>query len=348
MLDELGRCVVLQSDSGKWNPKVVVDDGRACSAWAQADLDPDVPGEELYVAGGTGNLHQAVHRGKEGWVSRLVGAAPRSPVLEARGRRLRFRPPRRRDACVHELGPGLRGPATRGRGRHLPPRADRRPGIARARRRPPAGRAGGRPRVAVILQNGEVALVSMTASGIERRALCAEPMSLARIARKKPADEAAVGAPEAEVVYVARVDGLILRFSEREDGAWAREIVFAGPQGPRGLAAGRFDADPRTETVAVFGYSKKVHVLSRRPGEAWRAECAYTDPGGGHWLAAAELDGRNATDELVGGGFSYHVFMVAREAGYGLAGVPGDPDVSPAARRSEAEAAAPPAPARRE
>jgi len=151
-------------------------------------------------------------------------------------------------------------------------------------------------------------------------------MSIARIARRSAARPTPTGEPE--VVYVARTDGLILRFAERDDGGWSREMIYAGPQGPRGLAAGRFDADPRVETVAVFGYSKKVQLLSRRPGEPWRAETIYTDFGGGHWLAAGELDGRNATDELVGGGFSYHVFMVAREPGYGLGDVPSDPDAA--------------------
>jgi hypothetical protein len=321
VLDEKGRCVLLQSDSGKWSPKVVVEDGKASSAWASGDLDARVEGRELYVGGGAGNLYQVVNRGRRGWETNLVASVPDVPLSKlVLGDLVPSRPGNEMLAFTN-TGPVYEVSA---------PSADdgrfrmEEIGDLGARARDAVllpGAAGRPPRVAVVLQSGEVALVTRTEAGIARTALCEEPMSIARIARRRSEGP--------EVVYVARVDGLILRFAEKEDGAWTREMIYAGPQGPRGLAAGRFDADPRKETIAVFGYSKKVQMLSRRPGEAWRAETLYADTGGGHWLAAAELDGRNATDELVGGGFSYHVFMVAREPGYGLPGVPVDPDAPP-------------------
>ena len=332
VLDEKGRCVLLQLDSGKWSAQVVVEDGRACSAWANGDLDPRVDGTELYVGGGGGNLYQVVHHRTTGYVTTLVAAMPGAALsklvladlVPARpghemlaftnnGPVYEVRPDGKDRGFKFELIGDL---GTRARDAVLLPASRTRP-----------------PRMAVVLQTGEVALVTRTEQGMERTALCREPMSIARIARKPPARRSGAGAAGgedgAEVVYVARCDGLVLRFAERPDGAWTRDILFAGPQGPRGLCAGRFDADPRVETVAVFGYSKKVQLLSARPGEPWRMETLFTDVGGGHWLAAVELDGRNTTDEMIGGGFSYHVFTLGRAPGYGLADVPTDPEGTP-------------------
>ena len=65
------------------------------------------------------------------------------------------------------------------------------------------------------------------------------------------------------VLYTTHDDGRILRH-ERGDAGWKTATIYLGPEGPRGIAAGRFDADPAVETVAVFGYSGKVQLLSRR------------------------------------------------------------------------------------
>lgn len=119
------------------------------------------------------------------------------------------------------------------------------------------------------------------------------------------------------MLYATRDDGLVLRF-EQEGSTWQRELVYAGPQGPRGIAAGRFDADPAVETVAVFGYSARVELLSRRAGEPWRVETLLEDRDKGHWLETAELDGRNATDELLCSGYGKRVLLLARAPGHGL------------------------------
>ncbi len=333
VLDEKGRCIILQSDSGKWSSTVVVEDGRSCSAWAHGDVDPRVEGTEVYVGGGSGNVYQVVHQGRKGWSTVMVGTIPDASLskfivgdvngahpgnemiaLTNNGPIYEIRVDAKDQGFVFEQIGDL---GSRCRDAVLLPGDSRKP-----------------PRVAALLQTGEVALVTRTEKGFDRKPLCSEPMSIARIARKPTAKRTGPGGVEGggaepEVVYVARTDGLILRFAERPDGTWMRDMIYAGPTGPRGLAAGNFDSDPRTETVAVFGYSKKVQLLTARPGEPWHVETIHTDFGGGHWLAAVELDGRNSTDELVGGGFSFHVFMVARTPGYGLADVAADPDPQP-------------------
>ena len=121
------------------------------------------------------------------------------------------------------------------------------------------------------------------------------------------------------VFYVGLDDGRVLRLARGPggpggSGEWITETVYSGPQGLRGLVAGRFHADPDMETLAVFGYSAEVVLLSRRPGEDWKHETLFVDRERGHWLAVAELDGRNTTDEILGSGYGGRVFLLSRPA----------------------------------
>ena len=72
--------------------------------------------------------------------------------------------------------------------------------------------------------------------------------------------------------------------------AWTSALVYAGPQGVRGLAAGRFDPDPHAETVAVFGYSGLVQLLRRTP-QGWTVESIFDYGDKGHWLGVAIIMG---------------------------------------------------------
>jgi hypothetical protein len=101
---------------------------------------------------------------------------------------------------------------------------------------------------------------------------------------------------------------------------WQSELIYSGPQGMRGVAAGRFDADPKVETIALFGYSKKIEILTRGV-EGWRVETAFEDRDKGHWIAAGELDGRNGTDELVASGYGGRIVLLSRPPGFGQAKV---------------------------
>ena len=162
----------------------------------------------------------------------------------------------------------------------------------------------------------------MTDGGLEQRTILHEPMGFGRMALR------AGPAAGPQVLYVTRDDGLVLRLEGALDapGAWAREVIYAGPQGLRGVAAGRFDPDPGVETVAVFGYSKKLQLLSRRGDGPWDVETLFVDRDKGHWLATVELDGRNGTDELIASGYGGRIVLLSREPGTGLPGVATDPD----------------------
>ncbi|MCC7170654.1 MAG: ABC transporter substrate-binding protein [Planctomycetes bacterium] len=327
-LDDKGRCIVLFSYSGKWTPLQTVEDGEWLGAFEFVDLDPQRPGREIYTGGKRGNLFC------------IQPNAPRDPALKT--------PPFQTDVVarfpgeeLHTMVGGDLLPSEPGNElllytlhgaayRLKPPREPRgmlvvEPlgdvgGRVREAKILPA-RAGEAPWIACVLRSGEIQLQRLTPGGIERKTITKEPMGFGRLALRK----SAVGEPV--VFYATRDDGVVLRFEGSPDrDAWTRELVYAGPQGPRGLACGRFSADPDEETIAVFGYAAKVQLLSRKRGQPWRAETIFVERDKGHWLAAAELDGRNATDELIASGYGKRVVLLSRPPGYGLSNVPTDPD----------------------
>ena len=130
------------------------------------------------------------------------------------------------------------------------------------------------------------------------------------------------------VLYATCDDGVVLRLEEGAEGAWRTETIYAGPQGPRGIAAGRFDADPARETVATYGYGMRAQLLTRTEG-GWKAEDLFEDRDKGHWMCAAELDARNGTDEILLSGYGKRVVLLFRPPGYGLPGVATDPRPDP-------------------
>jgi nickel transport system substrate-binding protein len=330
-LDDKGRCIVLFSYSGKWTPLQTVEDGEWLGAFEYLDFDPQRPGREIYTGGKRGNLFC------------IQPNAPRDPALKT--------PPFQTDVVarfpgeeLHTMVGGDLLPSQPGNEMLLytlhgaayrlkPPREPR--GMLGVE---PLGDVGGRvreakllparqgetPWIVCVLRSGEVQLQRLSDKGLERKVITKEPMGFGRLALRKSA------AGEPVVFYATRDDGVVLRFEGSPDREpWAREVVYAGPQGLRGIACGRFSADPAEETIAVFGYSAKVQLLSRKRGEPWRAETIFVERDKGHWLAAAELDGRNATDELIASGYGTRIVLLSRPPGYGLTNVPTDPDPPP-------------------
>jgi hypothetical protein len=343
--DDKGRLLVLSCYSGKWTALQTIPDHQWLALAAPADVDPRVPGDELYAGGRAGNLHRVQLRPKDagfdlesveiahfpGEEIHTILAADLRPKLGG-DELLAFT----MSGGVHELRPtgdGAGFSATRigdldGRVRQtivLP------------------ARNGQPPWFAAVARSGELILLRLGEQGLERRTLARESMGLGRIARREVVPDAAESGTlaAAEVLYVTRDDGLVLRFEQQPGGDWAREPVFAGPQGPRGIVAGRFHADSARESIAVLGYAGKVHLLSRAPGLSWQAETIFAADDQGHWLAAGELDGRNGTDEIIGSTFGGRIVVLSRRPGYALAGAAVEPAgaIEGAATRPQAVAA---------
>lgn len=316
--DDKGRLTVLVSYSGKWTPHSVIPDNQWLALSDVAEVDPRIPGPEVYVAGRAGNVHR-IHvvprpAGKFALETTEIAHLPGEEVHTLVAADLR---PRAGGAellvfaisgAVHELVPG------NGDGGF----SSRRIGDVGGRVRDAVtipGRAGLPSRLAVVARSGLLALAELDADALRIEPVAQEPMGLGRVARRPPRD----GQPE--VLYATRDDGVVLRFEQQPGGRWLREVVYAGPQGPRGIAAGRFHEDPARESLAVFGYSRRLQLISRTPGQPWRVETIHTNTEQGHWLAMAEVDGRNGTDELIGSTFGGQVVLLSRPPGYGLRGV---------------------------
>jgi len=309
-LDDKGVCHVFIPYSGRWTPLTCIHDGKWLGGLAHGDIDPRIDGEETYTGSQRGNLYQVVaypHRTIDyrliahwdGLEVHTIVAGDLDPVRPGKEMLVFTRPGGL--FLVTPTGPHgtfetarLDGVASRVRDAELIP---------------------GTRDIATVSVDGTVRLLRLGAKGPEWTDIHRDSMGAGRVALRPG---------EPLVLYTTHDDGRILRHERRAEGGWRSEPIYLGPLGPRGIAAGRFDADPATETVAIFGYSGKVELLSKR-GDRWEVETLFQDRDKGHWLAAAEVDGRNATSELISAGYSGRIVLLARPPGYGVPGVTAEP-----------------------
>lgn len=327
--DDHGRLILLTVYSGRWTMHSVNPDGQWLAPSRPADVDPRIPGREVYCAGKAGNVHRVWteprpfgrfelrsveigHAAGEEFHAVLAGdldPARRGDELLAFGL----------SGVVYEL---TAAPAAEGGDKFgMRKLADIAGRVRDALILPREG--DGATRILAVSRSGHLFELQLHDGQLSQRALAQETSGLGRLAL------APRGKGDPLVVYATRDDGLLLRFMATTAGAWQREPIFAGPQGLRGVAAGRFFADPQREAVATFGYGKEVHLISRLPGQPWQAESIYTDQDQGHWLTVGEFDGRNGTDEIVATGFGGRVVLLSRPVGYALPGVATPPTPAP-------------------
>lgn len=313
-LDDLGRLHALWSYSGKWTPVSTVHDGKWLGGIVHADLDPRVPGPELYTGSQNGNLFQVTAHLETFLDSRIIAQLP--------GRE------------IHTLVGGDLDPSTPGgeliaftrpgEMHVLRARADGRDGFDDTLVETIASRirdavllpeeAGKAREIATVGRHGCFEVLTLDGGRAQWTTVHSAQTGIGRLA-------IAPGSTAIQlIVYSVGDDGRVWRSARDANRVWSTEVIYNGPQGMRGCATGRFDADPKAETVAVFGYSKEVELLTRRDGK-WSVETLFVDSDKGHWLCAGEFDGRNATDELVTSGYSGRVVLLSRPPGYGLPGV---------------------------
>lgn len=309
-LDDDGRCVVLVSYSGKWTPLPRVHEGAWLGGLAHADVDPRIPGPELFTGGKKGNLYQLVPYKNGALDVRRIGFLPGCEIHTIVAGELD--PSNDTPELLVFTRPGAlyRVTPTGPDGRFETELVRELTGRVRDAVRLPDRRAG-ETRLVTASRDGTLRVLRLTAEGSELDVVHRETVGIGRLSLGV--------APDGEtVLYVGLDDGRVLRATEGAEG-WSAETIYAGPKGLRGLAAGRFFEDPTVEGVAVFGYSGKVHLLARRGAGPWSAETIFEDRDRGHWLATAELDERNATVELLGSGYGGRAFLLARPPGYGVA-----------------------------
>lgn len=312
-LDDKGRCHVLVSYSGKWTPLTRCGDGKWLGGLCHGDVDPRAEGSELYTGGQNGNLYQLRAYRNGALDCRLIAQLPGLEIhtLLAGEVDPRSAGPEllvfTRPGELYRVSPD--GENGEFRTEHL----ESLPGRVRDALLLPQ-RAGEPVEIATVTRAGTLSLLTIDEQGTHWSVIHRESMGMGRIAVR------AGSAASSAVLYATLDDGRVQRHERGPDGGWKTETIYSGPQGPRGLAAGNFDADLAVETLAVFGYGREVQLLSKRAG-TWSVETIFVDREKGHWLAAAELDGRNGTHELIGSGYGARIFMLARPPGTGAAGV---------------------------
>ncbi len=310
--DDAGRFTLLTVYSGQWTAHSAVGDGQWLAPAHAADVDPRVPGAELYAAGKGGSLFRVTLRpqpfGKFSVEAREVAHAPGEEfhALVAGD----FTPGGPAELLLFGISGAVYEALPDGEAAFALRRVASVNGRVRDVVVAPAA-AGEPPVLYGASRSGELLALRHAPGGVAVEVALREDCGLGRVALAPGRDD---------VVYATRDDGVLVRCERGADGAWHRAAIFAGEQGLRGVAAGRFFADGR-EAVAVYGYDRTVHLVSRLPGGAFTAEALLRAPQKGHWLAVGELDGRNGTDELVATGFDGQVFVLARTAGHGLPGV---------------------------
>jgi hypothetical protein len=314
-LDDKGVLQVLAPYSGRWTPFRTLSDGKWLGGLAHADVDPRVLGKEVYTGSQNGNVWQVVPHG-HGPVfdTRLLAHLPGFEV---------------HTIVAGDLDPDVAGSEVL---------VFTRPG--RLFQATPTGEHGsfevkdlgevpGRVRDAILLplregvRGTEIACVGHAGRLEVLRVVGGVPSfetayegdsGVGRVAMKEGSTAASL------VLYTTRDDGIVMRHARDASGRFSTETIYLGSQGPRGVAAGPFDADPTVETVAVFGYSKWVELLRRGPS-GWTVERVFEDRDKGHWLASAELDGRNGTREILACGYGGRIVLLSRPPGYGRPGL---------------------------
>ena len=306
-----------------------VGSGRRCRAcmtapgWgalAQGEVDARRPGPEVYVGSQSGNVYQLVAYPHGAVDARLIAHLPGLEIhtlLAGELDRTHDGPELlvfTRPGELYRLAPdGPDGGFSSEFLGHLPGR------VRDALVLPQQGNSA--VEIVAASRCGELASIVMTEDGAKWTTIHSEPMGMGRLALKPSGRD-----DEPLVLYASLDDGRTQRH-ERRSGRWTTETIYAAPQGPRGLAAGQFNADPESETLAVFGYARAVELLTRRR-EGWQVEPLFEDRDKGHWLSSAELDGRNGTREILGSGYGGRVFLLSRPPGYGLPAVATQPPPS--------------------
>jgi hypothetical protein len=308
-LDDKGHAHICVSYSGRWTPTSLISDPKWLGGFAHGDIDPRIPGSETYIGAQSGNLYQIV-----AWPNlildyRLIASLPGREIHTLVAGQLDPSSPEPEVVAftvpggVYQISPT--GPHGTFEWKHLGDHVGR---VRQALVLPANGAEP--PGIVTASRNGRLELLHVSGGKAHWQPIYETEMGMGRVAMRAPK------AGQAVTLYSTLDDGRILRHEQRDGTNWVTEVIYNGPQGPRGIAAGQFDADPEVETVIIFGYSRKVELLSCHANE-WQAQTIFEDAEKGHWIAAAEIDGRNNTRELVATGYGGRIFYLSRPPGYG-------------------------------
>lgn len=313
-VDQGGDVVIVRMRNGAPVAERIYRHGCELTGLVAADVDPAVPGAELYVGG------FAAGKGREGTGGAVV-------QLIRDGSAYRARRVYEGDGYVHAiealpgLGAGLLVGDYAGRVATLTPTAagpwtlralhvevDTDPEVVKVKDLALiAPRGGGAPTEAfAAYKKGRGVLVDLTGSAPARR-LLDETGGLSR------------AAPDGDGgFYVTGYYGRVLRFVREDAGAAAEfrrlELHDEGEaSGLRGIVLGRFPTpDGDVAPYAIHGFMRTVRLLRPAFG-AYDALSIFRDVERGHALEAADWVPGNDADEIFVGGYSERMTLLAVE-----------------------------------
>lgn len=314
-VDDAGRVILVRFEGAKPTATELFKHGVRLIGLAIADVDPAVPGEEIYAGGFLTPGGGGEEKGKGGVVLQVVVGPDGAKAREVwRGGETQF---------VHAIEAVPAGPRGRPAGlviadyaglvSFLAPAVAPAPWTATTLHEEPAGvgvedrkakevqvlatTKAGAVRALVLMKGGRAVLVDVDAPGTGR-VVHEEAGGLSRAC-----DDCAGGA------YVCGYEGRVVHLVADGD-ALKPEVVYTDPaKGLRGVARGRFPlAGPGGATLAVYGYAQVCRVLV--PGTEVRAVDVFRDTANGHGLVAAELVAGNGGDELVIASYSNRIVVL--------------------------------------
>lgn len=296
---ESGEIVLVRFARGAPKATVLLRHGHEMTGLLVADIDPSLPGAELY-AGGSGHggddngvvfqFHVAGEEVKrrrlletDGYVhamARLDGDPPRLVVTTYSGRVLLAAP-----------GPGEWGL----RAIHEEPRALGVEGLKIKDVR--TGAFAGRPARSILFAAKSGRIVLLDPDHASKTELC--HIQEGGVARLSDVVDGGI--------WAACNDGRLLRIDR--DGA--KEVYRSGDP-LRGVAVGRFAVPGGEARLAVYGYDRRCHALIGRGG-GFEDFPLFEDSGRGHWLAAGDLVPGNGSDELALASLSGRILILEGE-----------------------------------
>ena len=318
-VDQIGDVALMRFAAGVPRADLIYQHGCELTGLALGDIDPAVPGEEIYVGGfasGTGREGQggavvqlvvsagphggtAVRRIYEGaaYVHSIERVEPQAPGA---GRQLLVST---YDGEIHLLTPVAGNGPWQDRLIHREPPSDD-PEALKVKDAAFLRDPGGRPPHEVLVAFKTSRLLHLDLDRPqEARSIHEEPGGLSRVTPDPDGG-----------AYVTGYFGRVLHFVRSPEGLKLEVVEQEGTDsGLRGLVLGTFPVTGGEAQMVVFGFHKLARALVQRLG-VLDPVTLYVDLDRGHTIEAADLVPGNAADELLLGGYSQRVTMLVSTA----------------------------------
>lgn len=298
-----GRCLVLWNGKKGWENRLAFQYPRGLSAITIGDGDPASPGNEIWVGGSDGSVHELCLMRDGSFTNRLYFEAG-----AATG-----------DLVVHDLDPGSPGSelllvTEGGEAVVIRPAFDEDEGPSRSQvvmkdtarlRCAIAGPFGpqGRPAALFVGYSGRLTRIYLEEGDWRIQNLYESSIPLARIS----AGQVDPSSEEPELVVVDDSGKVVLLTPE--GGAYRPSTVHQEEEALRGVTVADFEPDAPGEEIAVFGYGMEVPLYIRTVSGLER-KVLFRDSDRGHWLIHGQVIPLSPRFELVAVGYSGKISLI--------------------------------------